>query len=298
MYAPGFPPSVRSASPLQREEDPDVRRANLACAARGAVATCVGIAWVAHFGGARGWSGRRGQRGQGLRPPCPRSAILGLCARWSGPRPARPRTARRQHGGGSGGRPHGLRSWSGACTPRAAALAAAGPARPWRSRRGPCRRSRPRRQTRRGCAASACSVPGAWARRVLCLWTVQRWAGASGHNAASALQPGSAVGDEDLRRARRTPSGLRLRPRAARLSSTPRRLASAAHGLHRQQLLPVAAHAGRHRQRDVRAVQPYPHGRAVQDEPDHVLAHRTAGQGGQRALDQRSSPGGTLADGD
>ena len=73
------------------------------------------------------------------------------------------------------------------------------------------------------------------------------------------LQPGSAIGDQELRRAQAT--GDQIIKDAA-----PRRLAFAAHVLHRKQhLLPVPAHAEHHQQRDVcgLAVQPDPHDRAV-----------------------------------
>ena len=120
------------------------------------------------------------------------------------------------------------------------------------------------------------------------------------------LQPGSPVGDEELRRAQAAGD-------QAVEDAAPRRLALSAHVLDGQEhLLPVPAHAQNDQQRDVRrlAVQAHAHDGAVQDEPDHVLpdqvapipgipvhldlapraahhvlAHRTAEQGSQRALD-------------
>ena len=86
------------------------------------------------------------------------------------------------------------------------------------------------------------------------------------------LQPGSAVGDQEVRRAQAM--GNQVVEDAA-----PRRLALPPHILHRQQqLLPVPAHAEHHQQRDVRrlAVQPHPHDGAVQDQPHHVLTGQVA----------------------
>ena len=93
--------------------------------------------------------------------------------------------------------------------------------------------------------SSSCSVLGAWASRLRCLCTVQRWTGTSGHSAAKRrLQPGRAVDDEELGASQAT--GDQIVEDAA-----PRGFALAAHVLTgKQQLLPVAAHAEDDQHRD------------------------------------------------
>jgi len=127
------------------------------------------------------------------------------------------------------------------------------------------------------------------------------------------VQSSSPVGDHELRRAQAAGNQVVQH-------IVPRSLALAAHVLDCQQhLLPIPPHAEHHQQRNVRgfAVQTDPHDRAVQDQADdvlfgqvalvpsipirldlapcaadHILAHRTAEQGGQRALDPaRVGPG-------
>src|SRR5665213_2074620 len=116
--------------------------------------------------------------------------------------------------------------------------------------------------------SSSWSFFGAWASRLRCLCTVQRWTGTCGHSAVSAASSPAAPSTM-------ASSGVR-KPRAAKTvqKCTPGRLALSAHVLEAEQhLLPIAAHTERdqHRQPGGALVETNPHDRAVEDETNDVV---------------------------
>src|ERR1700758_1089523 len=110
--------------------------------------------------------------------------------------------------------------------------------------------------------SSSRSRGGAWASRLRCLWTVQRWVGTSPHRAASACSspvPPSTIRNSGWRSSRLTRSSRDGPPSLAGL---------APHILDRQQhFLAVLTHAEHAQQHDrgVLAVEPHPHHRTVED---------------------------------
>src|SRR6516164_4280365 len=125
---------------------------------------------------------------------------------------------------------------------------------------------------------SSCSRWGAWASRLRCLWTVQRWVGTSPHRAASAcsspVPPQLSPGDNQE---------LRLAPLAldAIVEDGPPCLAGlATHIVDRpQHLLAVLTHPEHDQQRDRGglAVEPDPHHRSVEDQADDRFLGERAG---------------------
>lgn len=136
---------------------------------------------------------------------------------------------------------------------------------------------------------SSCSASGARAERCLCLWTVHRCAGASGHNAASARSsPASPSVMRKHRRRRSVPEGAGRKRPEGRVQSAPdqavqrgapSRLALAAHVPDSQErLLPVTPHPEHDQQGDVGGlpVQAHADNRAIHDQAHDIVASQVA----------------------
>src|SRR6516165_7474280 len=121
---------------------------------------------------------------------------------------------------------------------------------------------------------SSCSRWGAWASRLRCLWTVQRWVGTSPQSVANACS--SPVPPSTIRN-----SGLRS-PRLTRSSRTARQasLVSPPHVVDGQQhLLTIFAYAEHDQEHDRGGppVEPDPHHSAVEDQADDRFSTERAG---------------------
>src|SRR6202040_152473 len=119
---------------------------------------------------------------------------------------------------------------------------------------------------------SSCRRSGACARRLRCLWTVQRWTGTPSQTTAMAL---SSPGAPSTMR-----NSGRRKPRLMRSSRTMRQASVLSPPIDREQhLLAVLAYAKDDKERDESrfAVEPHAHHCAVQNEPHDRFFGKRAG---------------------